>query len=250
MHFPVYLEIGPLHLHPHQVFEVLAYSLGFQFYRWRRKRAGDAIGDQSRGWVVAGAIVGAFFGSKVVFWLTEPVLTAQHWADWGYMMGGKTIVGGLAGGLLGVELVKKRLGVTRSTGDVFALPIALGMILGRIGCFLTGLDDHTHGLATRLPWGVDFGDGVLRHPTQLYEAGFLALLAGWLLWRERRPHREGALFASFLGGYMAFRFFAEFIKPGVPLLGLSAIQWTCVAVLAHYALGALQREPRPEVIHG
>jgi prolipoprotein diacylglyceryltransferase len=229
--------LGPLP--PHPVFELLAYTLGFRLYLRARRQAGDHLDDDRRWWVIAGAVLGAWLGSKVVFWLCDPALTLAHLADPAYMLGGKTIVGGLAGGMAGVELTKKLLGVTRSTGDLFALPLCAGIAIGRIGCFLTGLDDRTCGLAAAVPWGVDFGDGVPRHPTQLYEIAFLALLAGYLAWRP--PAREGARFRAFMIGYMGFRLLAEAIKPGVPLAGLTAIQWTCVAVLASYALPLAKR---------
>jgi phosphatidylglycerol:prolipoprotein diacylglycerol transferase len=74
-------------------------------------------------------------------------------------MGGKMIVGALMGGLLAVEWAKRRLGVTVRTGDLFALPLCAGIAIGRVGCFLTGLEDHTVGAHTTLPWGVDVGDG-------------------------------------------------------------------------------------------
>ena len=92
-------------------------------------------------------------------------------------LGGKTIVGGLHGGWAGVELAKWRLGIRHSTGDVFVFPLIFGMSVGRIGCFLTGLPDHTYGNHTSLPWAVNFGDGP-RHPTQLYDIVFLCLLGG------------------------------------------------------------------------
>jgi prolipoprotein diacylglyceryltransferase len=82
---------------------------------------------------------------------------------------GKTVVGALLGGLVGVEVTKKRIGVQQSTGDRFVEPLIIGMAIGRIGCFLTGLSDRTYGTVTRLPWGVNSGDGLLRYPTQPYE---------------------------------------------------------------------------------
>src|SRR5581483_2391058 len=85
-------------------------------------------------------------------------------------------VGALAFGLLFVELLKKYIGVSQSTGDLYAIPLCLGIAIGRIGCFLTGLSDNTYGKRTSLPWAVDFGDGVPRHPTQLYETLFLLAL--------------------------------------------------------------------------
>src|SRR5437016_4543505 len=143
-------------------------------------------------------------------------------------MGGKTIVGALLGGWIGVEIAKKFLRVRSSTGDLFVLPLAFGIAIGRVGCFLTGLPDHTYGTHTNLPWAVDFGDGP-RHPTQLYEIAFLLGLGLALALRARRPYRNGELFRLFMLGYLFFRLTVEFIKPSYkPWLGLSAIQLACI----------------------
>jgi phosphatidylglycerol---prolipoprotein diacylglyceryl transferase len=233
--FPVYIPIGPYQLHPHLVFETLAYFIGFRVYLWLRRRRGDAISDGTRWSVIAAAIGGAALGSKLLFWLEDPIATWQHLHDPAFLLGGKTIVGGLAGGLIGVELTKLALGVRESTGDLFAAPLAIGAAIGRIGCFLTGLSDQTYGIATTLPWGVDFGDGVLRHPTQLYEALFLALLAILLLRLDRRPHTNGDLFKTFMIGYLGFRLLIDFLKPEARFAGLSSIQWAALAVLVYYA---------------
>ena len=174
MTFPVAIPIGPLRLHPHLVFEALGYALGFRLFL-RLRGSADVLTDVARYSVIAGAAVGAALGSKLLHWLHQPGLTLAHWNDPVFLMGGKSIVGGLLGGVAGVERVKRWLGESRSTGDLFVLPLCLGMAVGRIGCFLTGLADHTFGVATTLPWGVDFGDGIPRHPTQLYE---IALRSG------------------------------------------------------------------------
>ena len=71
-----------------------------------------------------------------------------------YLVGGKTIVGALIGGLITVEIAKRYIGIQQSTGDLYAIPLALGIAIGRIGCFLTGLPDNTYGTATNLPWGI------------------------------------------------------------------------------------------------
>jgi prolipoprotein diacylglyceryltransferase len=54
--------------------------------------------------------------------------------------------------------------------DLLAVPLCAGIALGRVGCFLAGPADRTHASATALPWGVDHGDGIARHPVALYEA--------------------------------------------------------------------------------
>jgi phosphatidylglycerol:prolipoprotein diacylglycerol transferase len=108
--------------------------------------------------------------------LEDPQLTWHNLHNPAYLMGGKTIVGALIFGLISVELMKRYIGVRQSTGDLYAIPLALGIAIGRIGCFLTGLSDNTYGTPTTLPWAINFGDGIPRHPTQLYEIVFLMLL--------------------------------------------------------------------------
>jgi phosphatidylglycerol:prolipoprotein diacylglycerol transferase len=226
--FPVYFHFLGLRIHPHLVFEVLAYTGGFQLYLYLRRRAAGRLETESNLWVIAGAILGAAVGSKVLAWAESFNAVSAHWSDPRAWMSGKTIVGGLLGGWVGVEVAKWRCGVRQSTGDLMVFPLIIGMAVGRIGCFLTGLDDHTYGVATALPWGVDFGDGVRRHPTQVYEIAFLATL-GLSLWVTRVFRAEGAgrTFRWFMLGYLLWRFAIEFLKPReirVAGASLSAIQ--------------------------
>ena len=241
MTFPVYLQAFGVRLHPHLVMEVVAYSGGFQLYRYTRRRFPRAsLPFEQNLWLIVGAIFGALIGSKVLAWLESWPDYWPHRFDAAAWIGGKTIVGGLLGGWAGVELVKKRLHITRSTGDAFVFPLIFGMAVGRIGCFLTGLEDHTCGLATTLPWGVDFGDGIRRHPAQLYDIAFLALLAIALWIWNRTPHPNGRLFRLFLLSYLLWRFAVEFLKPRYTHLGLSAIQFAC-ALGAGYILWRLYK---------
>jgi len=148
--------------------------------------------------------------------------------------------------LIGIEMAKKLTGQTRSTGDAFVLPICVGLAIGRVGCFVAGLHDDTYGLPTTLPWGVDFGDGIPRHPTQLYEIGVVVAL-GTALHRARFA-TPGLAFKLFLSAYLLWRLVVEFLKP-VPVaypLGLSGIQWTCAVALAAYLpVVARARAQRP-----
>ncbi len=200
-----------------------------------RKGLVDPLTHEQRTSVIVAAILGAAIGSKVLNWFTDPAQLAVHWHDPLFLMSGKTIVGGLMGGWIAVEIAKRFLGITQRSGDLFALPLTLGIAIGRVGCFLGGLDDDTYGLPCSLPWCVDFGDGVSRHPTQLYEIAFLLLLAFYLQWRSNLPHRNGDLFKLFMIGYMGLRILLDFWKPGVFLFGLTAIQWACAGALVLYA---------------
>ncbi len=231
MHFPVDIVLFGLRFPPHAVMEGLAYVLGFQVYRMMRRRFPQAlVGGEAMAWVLVGCVIGAVAGSKVLAWVESineywPLLhEPQAW------LGAKTIVGGLLGGWIGVEIVKKRLGIKHSTGDGFVFPLIVGIAVGRVGCFLSGLADHTYGLPTSLPWGVDFGDGVSRHPAQLYEILFLLMLAVALALYHRKPRPNGRLFLLFMLGYLSWRVFIEFYKPRLMLAGpLSAIQMASMA---------------------
>jgi prolipoprotein diacylglyceryltransferase len=234
--FPVQITLGPLRLHPHTVFDVLAYAIGFRLFLWQRRRFGDTIDTHARWTVVAAAILGAAIGSKVFFWLEDPAETLANWTNPVFLFGGKTIVGGLIGGLVGVELEKRWAGITRRTGDLFAMPLAAGIAIGRIGCFLSGLPDRTYGTPSSLPWAVDFGDGIPRHPTQVYESVVMTIAAFVLGRLTRRAHREGDVFKLFMVIYFALRLAVDTLKPEVRiLLGLSSLQWASVAVLLYYS---------------
>src|SRR5262249_55290770 len=141
-------------IHPHLVFETLAYLIAFQVYRFLRKNYGDPVSISSRWSIIAAAAVGAALGSKLLFLVEDPSLTLAHISYPAFLMGGKTIVGGLVGGLIAVELIKKIAGIRERTGDLFVVPLCVGIAVGRIGCFLSGLADNTYGTATSLPWGV------------------------------------------------------------------------------------------------
>ncbi|HEY6330911.1 MAG TPA: prolipoprotein diacylglyceryl transferase family protein [Blastocatellia bacterium] len=235
LHFPVVFHIGSVQIQAHLIFETLAYVIGYRVYAYLRARQGDTVASDQRLLVIAAAAVGAALGSKVLNWFTDPVQAFHNWNNPYYLMEGKTIIGGLIGGLFAVEIAKRYSGIKRRTGDLFAIPLAAGIAVGRIGCFLAGLEDGTYGNHTTLPWGVDFGDGIARHPTQIYEIIALAALALLLIRLSRRPHREGDVFKAFMVGYFGFRLAVDYIKPGVFFLGLTALQWACAGMLVYYA---------------
>ena len=238
----IYIPIGPIH--PHLLFEVLAYSIGFWTFRILRKR-GDVFSPSTRWTLIVAAAVGAALGSKLLALLNEPSSLMENLSHpVRFMAAGKTMVGGLLGGWIAVELTKRKTGVRERSGDLFAVPICVGIAIGRVGCFLTGLPDHTFGLPTELPWGVDFGDGFARHPTQIYELIFAVLLAIYLLLRT--PRANGLAFRTVLLCYLAFRLAVDFLKPGEFMLGLTAIQWACVAGLLYHCVRApFVREQNP-----
>ncbi len=234
MEFPVYLTIGAIKIHPHPVFESLAYfiSLRLALRRFRQ----NPVAQENRGVVIAGGIIGGILGAKILAIFQHLDMLWSDAASWPMLLiGGKTIVGALLGATFGVEITKKLRKIDTATGDVFAYSLIIGIAIGRIGCFLTGLTDQTYGTPTNLPWAVDFGDRILRHPTQLYEVVFLLGLLLYLQYRQRKPMQQGDLFRFFMICYLGFRWAIDFIKPDFhPLLGMSAIQIACLLGLVYY----------------
>ena len=234
MHFPVNIYFGKLTIPVHLICEVLSYFIGYQYYNYLRTHTYDLISTDNRLKIFAGAAAGAFLGSHMVGVLENPLLL--HHFNLIYFMGNKTIVGGMLGGLIGVELVKKKIGVNVSSGDLMVYPLILAMLIGRTGCFLAGLEDGTFGIATSLPWGINFGDGVYRHPTNLYEILFwVCLWLGLILIEKKVKLTDGSRFKMFLTTYLVFRLLIEFIKPEYFFsFGLSVIQLVCLAGILYY----------------
>jgi phosphatidylglycerol:prolipoprotein diacylglycerol transferase len=237
MNFPIDFYISGFFIDSHLIFEILAFVLGFQYYLHLRNPTIDKITTEQRFWIITSGALGAAIFSKVLGFIEHPELMTLSQQNIVYFFVSKTIVGGLLGGVLGVELTKKLLAVKHSSGNLFCFPIILGIIIGRIGCFLSGVEDGTHGLPTNFSFGMDLGDGITRHPTALYE--ILVLLGIWLflLHAQRKwVLVEGGLFQLFMLSYLSWRFGIEFLKPVYQYepIGLSAIQMACLGGLIYY----------------
>ena len=171
-------------------------------------------------------------------------LVGAHLAQW--ILGGsegKSVLGAISFGYLAVAWYKRHLGITRPTGDLFAVALCAGEAIGRFGCFFGGC---CGGIPTHVPWAV-WQDGAWRHPSQVYDALAWLLIGAILLRIERTYPRENTLF--YVQGllYSTARFGIEFFRahPTPPTLGLSVAQWACVAGAAFFSarLGLLLHTP-------
>jgi len=199
-------------------------------YYWRLRDAAGRIESAGAGYAVAlvvGAAVGGYAAGTANLWLSgDPEI-------------GRSILGALAGAIVAIEIYKWARGITGSTGIIFVPGFATSVVIGRWGCFFSGLHDHTHGVATTVPWGHDFGDGFHRHPVQLYEsAAMLVFLVYALMMLARRDAffmRNG--FYLMVLWYAAQRFTWEFFKPYATVLGplnvfhLISLGLICYAVI-------------------
>lgn len=241
--YPWLIKWGATSVPWHVILETAAIFIGFRYFLYLRNQQGDPIESPHRIWIIIGAIFGAVAGSRIVGGLENPgeMLRAENIALHFYM--NKTMVGGLLGGLAGVEIIKKFIKERSSSGDLFVFPLLLAIIIGRIGCFSMGVYEETYGIETSLPWGMDLGDGIVRHPVTLYEIVFLLMF--WLLEKrieKRTILKRGYRFRFFMISYLLFRFILDFIKPHYKIvMGLSTIQLACMGGLIYYIILFLTR---------
>ena len=229
----------------HTGFDIIAWAAAGASTYWVTRRSGRQFPAVPEGdWryiavLVFGAGVGAVVLGTANLWLSHQSGLAR------------SIEGAIAGGILAVELYKRSAHITARTGARFALPLAVGIAVGRIGCFLAGLDDFTYGTPTALPWGHDFGDGIARHPVQLYESAAMAGFA--IVYIVAVVRRNGFVidngFYLVLAFYGAQRFVWEFLKSYAALIGpLTLFHLLSLAILL-YAAVMLVTAPVARVAH-
>lgn len=228
---PVLFQYDSLRIESYPFFMGLALVTGlavFLFYAKRLKKSNEHSFA-----ILMAALVGGTLGAKIPIWIAQYREIAASGFDINTILSGRTIVGGLVGGTLAVWWIKRRLGIKQRIGNAIAPAISAGIAVGRIGCFLRGC---CYGIPTSLPWGVNFGDGIPRHPTELYESlfGIVAFIILVVLLRKKRP--DGILLTGFMIAYFVFRFFLEFIRvePRI-LFGLTGYQWASLVMLAYEA---------------
>jgi phosphatidylglycerol---prolipoprotein diacylglyceryl transferase len=185
--------------------------------------------------VYISALAGAFLGAKLVYLGAEGWL---HWHDqnrWIILATGKSITGALLGGYVAVEVAKKFLKYSGTTGDWFAVIVPVGIMFGRVGCFLNGC---CLGRVCEPSWfTLNDGNGVARWPSVPVEFLFNALLLGVILLLRWGRIARGQLFHLYLMAYGIFRFFHEFLRDTPQILGpISGYQ---IAALGIFVLGVM-----------
>lgn len=249
---PVALRIGPLAIHWYGLMYLVGFALVYALGRVRLARGHtpaftprdleDLIFYSVLG-VVLGGRLGYVLFYKPAYYLAHPLEILAVWH------GGMSFHGGLLGVLLVMALFARRRGFRfLQVGDFVATLVPLGLAAGRLGNFING---ELWGRPTSVPWGMVFpqaGDGVARHPSQLYEVGLEGLALFAIVWLfASRPRPVGQVSAVFLMGYGIFRFLVEYTREpdsflGVLAAGLSMGQWLSLPmVLAGIAMFAWSR---------
>lgn len=217
----------------HLILETLAFFIGVRVYYFHKKKISDVISDTNRLWIMLGAMIGALLGSRLIALFEDP----QNILNQTFLTiyNSKTVAGGFFGGLFGVEIIKKIIGVKTASGDLYVIPILIALIVGRIGCFGMGILEPTYGIETTFFTGLNLGDGKLRHPVALYEILIMTLLLILFQSIKQKELLNGDRFKLFMVSYFVYRFLVEFIKPYHSLfLNLSVIHWIAIFIFVYY----------------
>jgi len=256
---PILFELGPITIYSYGVLLAAAYLLGLWMASRRARQAGlDANKVLDLGiWVIIAALVGA----KALLFIVDFDQFTSSWQEFTTLLrSGGVFYGGLIAAVVVCiyQLRKHKLPLWTS-GDLFAPGIALGYMVGRLGCLMAGC---CYGKPTDVAWAITFTDPVANmnvgtplnialHPTQIYESGAGLVILLLLLGLERRGrHYAGRTFWLFVLLYSVSRFVIEFYRGddrGMPLDVLSTSQLISVVLfpLSLLMLWYLSRGSRP-----
>jgi len=251
---PILFEVGNWPVYSYGVLLALAYLAGLQLAVVRARRAGlDSARIMDLGIYL---IIAALVGAKLMLIVVDFSYFRDHPKELlSLARVGGVFYGGLIFALLaGLWLVRRYKLPVWSAADMYAPGVALGHIIGRLGCLLAGC---CYGRATDLPWGITFTSpvaaasagtplGIPLHPTQIYDAGAELLILVFLLWFERRgrPY-PGRTWWLYMLLYAIARFIVEIFRAddrGV-ILGFSTSQFVSL-LLAPIAVVMLLRLKR------
>ncbi|MDG4554214.1 MAG: prolipoprotein diacylglyceryl transferase [Candidatus Competibacter sp.] len=226
---PVAFSLGPLHVRWYGLMYLLGFLAGWALGRYRARKPGSgwtgAQVDDLVFYIALGVILGGRIGYILFYgfnsFLDNPLVLFRVWE------GGMSFHGGFIGVLLAMALfARKYQKGFWPTIDFIAPLIAPGILCGRIGNFING---ELWGRVTDLPWGMVFrqtGDGLPRHPSQLYEAALEGLALFAIVWLfSAKPRPTMAVSGVFALSYGIFRFLVEFVRQPDAQLGYLAFGW-------------------------
>jgi phosphatidylglycerol:prolipoprotein diacylglycerol transferase len=218
---PILFELGPITIYTYGVLLAAAYLLGLWMAARRARHAGlDGNKVLDLGiWVIIAALVGA----KALLFVVDFRHFTSSWQEFTTLLrSGGVFYGGLiAAVVVCIHQLRKHKLPLWTSGDLFAPGIALGYMVGRLGCLAAGC---CYGKPTDVPWAITFTEpaanlnvgtplNVPLHPTQLYEsAAGLAILLLLLAIERRGRAFPGRTFWLFVLLYSVSRFVIEFYR--------------------------------------
>ncbi len=230
-----HFNIGSIRIYTWGLLVGLGFCAGYFWLLWQANKKN--IDQIKIIWLTLAVFLGASLGSRLFFLLQTPQRLLNNISLLWSFNEGSMFFGGLLGAIFFGWLYAKRAKLDFGLiADLAAPAAALGIGIGRLGCFL--INDHL-GALTNLPWGILWPDGLIRHPVALYEslAGFLIFATLWYL--KDKIKKPGGLFLLFLASYSVIRFFLDFLRESQGYLAdprwlsLTSSQWLSVFIILY-----------------
>lgn len=225
---PVALDLGFAKIHWYGLMYLVGFAgawwLGARRARlpnsgWTKEQVSDVIFYGALG-VILGARIGYVLFYNFSEFINNPLILFQIW------QGGMSFHGGMLGVFLAYYLFARKTNKTYFQVADFLAPMApIGLGAGRIGNFI---NNELWGRVAdpSLPWAMDFGDHIPRHPSSLYQALTEGLLLFIILWfYTKKPRPAMAASGLFMIGYGSFRFTTEFFRTPDAHIGFVAFGW-------------------------
>lgn len=246
---PVLLDLGPLEIRYYGLFYIVGIAIGYFLLRhFIRKKQLNLTEDELLDLIIYIAF-GLLLGSRIFYfifynfsWLLQnPLNLFKLWEGGMSFHGG--LIGVIAAGYLFCRQKKKNF---LEIADYVVMPIAIGLAIGRLGNFING---ELFGRPTTLPWAVNFGDGIARHPSQLYEAAKNIIIFSTLWLIKDKTFPTGFRFWLFVTMYGCLRFTIEFVREPDPQLGFFLQYFTmgqllsgAMIIMGSYSLWCISKQ--------
>lgn len=268
------INLGPLYLRYYGIIIVLAVVIGSYIASRIAKRAGY---DPEHVWgAMTWALIPAVIGARIWFILFPAKELTDRGINTGWILthpfdlehgplaiwnGGLGVMGAIIGGAIGVLIYVRRNNIpVKLALDIGLIAAPLGQAIGRWGNFI---NQELYGIPTDLPWGItiprirrippynntiQYPLDTRFHPTFLYESIWNFAIFGFLywLWRKRREwFKPGDFVLLYLILYPAGRFFLEFIRAEIAVIGPVNINQAIMFVLVIGAAAVMLFRHRP-----
>ncbi|MBT5215867.1 prolipoprotein diacylglyceryl transferase [Candidatus Woesearchaeota archaeon] len=230
---PVFLSIGPVEIR----YYGLVYFLGFllTWLYFKKSSLGKSLfkKEEHADDFLLYSLISSILTARIFYilfynlnsYLSNPIEILKFWH------GGMSIHGGILGGILGIYIFSRKFKYNfLKLTDLVTLPLALGLVFGRIANFINA---ELYGRITSVKWAVKFPNAEgYRHPSQLYESLKNLIIFPVLFFKSKKPFKTGELTSIFLILYSLLRFFVEYVRePELYFLGLTMGQFLSLSTL-------------------
>ncbi len=225
---PVALDLGTIKVHWYGLMYLFAFLSAWWLGNLRAKAADSGWNKQHVSDVIFYGALGVILGGRIGYilfynfdtFVENPLIIIRIWE------GGMSFHGGLLGVFLAMYLFARKTGRTFfQVSDFIAPMVPLGLGFGRLGNFINK-ELWGRPVESSIPWAMDYGDHVARHPSSLYQAITEGLILFVILFIFTRKHRPAmAASALFMLCYGLLRFITEFFRTPDSHLGFVMFEW-------------------------